>query len=248
MSNPYLQTDLENETKNFKAFDHLTTALTRIDDYQLSKKEEQLKQAADFISKALDADKNYFKARYFEAVVNYLQDNDRALQNFTDLLNSDSPPEVRNEIKYNIAVVNAGNGNFGSAITGFDEVITDEADPEIKLLARAGLALSCKRRLESQWSETYDSDPKIIKEQYHEIQKTLGSEEERLITDQVVTEVERIISEALEEDVKLRRPGKRKFVPALSRRSRLLIFLLFLVLFILWLYLYVGLNNFVGYR
>ena len=253
MTSPYLQTDLKHETKNFDAFDKLTTALKHIDDYQSFKNKERLNEAAAFISKALKADENYFKALYFQGVVNYLQgDGDslqEALSNFQKLRKPDSSPEVLNEINYNIAVVNVAKGDFKSAITGFDQVIEGKADPEIKLLARAGLALSCRKQMDAAWTDdTQDSNPKIIKEQYHEIQKTLASEEEKLITDGVVTEVERIMTEVLDEDVRLRRPDKPKFVPTLSPRLRLLILLIFLVLFILWLYLYVGLNNFVGYR
>jgi hypothetical protein len=254
MSSPYLQTDIKNETKNFEAFDRLTTAFARLDEFQTSKNNELLKEAAKFISKALEADETYFKAQYFQAVVNSLQDKDRALDDFKNLLSKASLPEVRNEIKYNIAVINAGKKNFSSAISGFDEVITGKADPEIKLLARAGLALSCRNRMQSVGEkETYESDQKRIDEQYQEIEKTLKHDEEKLITDEVVTEVERIMSEALnDDDVKLRsRPARLKRVLALSSRLRKRILIIIgsivLVLSILWLYLYVGFNDFSGF-
>jgi tetratricopeptide (TPR) repeat protein len=255
MSSLYLQTDLKKETKNFEAFDRLTTALTRIDEFQVSKNKRLLEEAAEFISKALEADNKYFKAQYFQAVVNYLQGKHTALDDFKKLLKSDSPPEVKNEINYNIAVINAAQGEVDSAIAGFDEVTKGPADPEIKLLARAGLALTCRWRIDKRGSyetkEGQKSDPEIIKEQDQEIRNTVASEEEGLITDEVVTEVERIMSEALEEDVKLRRPRRRKRLSALIRRLRkpilLIIGSIIVVLFILWLYLYVGFNDFSGF-
>src|SRR5438128_2680102 len=104
MNITYLQTDLERETKNFEAFDLLTTALTRIDKYQSSKSEKLLDEAADSISKALKADQDYFKARYFQAVVNHLQGNNEGAIAVFYGLESDLYSEVGQEIRYNIAV------------------------------------------------------------------------------------------------------------------------------------------------
>lgn len=256
MSRPYRQTDFEKETENFEAFDQLTTALTLIDKYQSSddKNTKLLDQAAESIKEALKADENYFKARYFQAVVNYLRgtlSDENAVDQFSRLLNSEPAGYVITEIKYNLAVAKSDRGYLYDAIKEFQAVIDSPADPETKLLARAGLALTHAKRIEDpeyKNAGTQDIDRKGIDTQSAEIKKTLASPEGRLINEGVVKEVNRIMNQALKEKVKL--PRWRRKLARVLRRHRLILLLVGVLIILLvvipYLYLYYGLNDVIG--
>jgi tetratricopeptide (TPR) repeat protein len=258
MNITYLQTDLERETTNFKAFDLLTTALTRIDKYQSSKDEKLLDEAAEFINEALKADDKYFKAKYFQAVVNHLQGNNKEAIDVFYGLESNPTSEVGQEIRYNIAVANynivvadtSKSRSFEDAIHRFKEVADTAIDPETKLLARAGLALSYAKQNEYlgkfERQEEIEVNGREIKTQHEKIQKTLASTQERLISDEVGKKVNLIMEQALNEDVKLPRRRRRKFWRRL-RRHRVILAILGAA-FILWMlilyqYFYFGVKN-----
>jgi hypothetical protein len=258
MNITYLQTDLERETKNFEAFGLLTTALTRIDKYQSSKDEKLLKEAAESISKALQSDANYFKAQYFQAVVNYLQgEHGVAIDNFYDLLKSEPSSDVGDEIRYNIAIARyniavdrSDPDRLEEAIHGFREVVDRAVDPETKLLARAGLLLSCAKQNEYlrkfERRVEVEANAREIDTQHLKIQETLASTQERLISDEVVKEVKLIMDQALNEKVKLPRRRPRKFWRLLRRYRFILAILgaaLILWMLILYLYFYFGVKN-----
>jgi hypothetical protein len=203
----------------------------------------------------LEADKAYFKARYFQAVVKYLQGEHRlAIDNFYGLeTNLDS--EVGQEIRYNIAVANYNLAvsdrskprSLEAAISEFKEVVDKADDPEIKLLARAGLALSYAKQNEYLGKVDrrtgIEENSREIEIQHEKIKRTLASTQERFISDEVVKEVKLIMDQALNEDVGLPR-RRRRTVWRLLRKYRFSLaivggFLVFWAL-ILYVYFYLG--------
>ena len=253
MNRPYRQTDFEEETENFEAFDQLTTALTLIDSFQSAeyKDKELLNRATTSINEALKADENYFKAKYFQAVVKYLR-GENAVEEFSSLLKRTSSDDVRNEIEYNRAVVNSHLGNFEKAIAGFQTVADGSADPETKLLARAGQALTYANRIKDSKhkndKETQDKVRNEIKRRQREIERTLTSTQGKLISADVKKEIYGILEEALTENVKLPRRRRRKRAQDF-RRVKLILFIaliLILLLLIPYFYLYRGLHTIFG--
>jgi tetratricopeptide (TPR) repeat protein len=147
------RTDFLKETENFEAFDLVTEALEQIDSYDGSKKNvEVLREAYDRLRKARDDnnDPKYFKARYFQAMILYLENNpSEAISQFRELGDITSNSALGRELRYNIAAAYNASGNWEEAIKRFDNVIINtleknsEADAEVLLLSRAGFALSC---------------------------------------------------------------------------------------------------------
>lgn len=249
MSIAYRQADFEKETQSFEAFDQLTTGLTLIDKYQSSeyKDEVLLDQAATSIEEALKADKNYFKAQYFKAVVKYLQGAKDAINYFDSLFESNPASNVRNEILYNIAVINSKAGNFPAAIEGFQSVIKGATDPEINLLARAGLALTCAKRIKDpeyrNAKEIQARDREEIKIQWLEIKKIVASTRAETVREEVVNEIRQIMDWALNENVKLPGRWRQKLAQIFRKKIILIPAIIILVLLILYLFMYYGLHK-----
>ena len=245
------QTDLAKETESFKAFDLLTTALTHIDNYQSSKDKDLLDQAATSLAEALETDKYYFKARYFQAVVKYLKaDYDGAITGFDNLLKLKPEPYVAEEIHYNIAVAKSEKHDFDNAITEFDKLLKS-SNVETRLLARAGLALSYANLIKdpkqlSELKETEETASIKAETYYKEIQHILAHTNRRVVSDEVVKEVKRIMDRAFNKAVSLPKRRNRKRALAIRRLKRIFAItggLILLWLLILYFYLYVGLND-----
>ena len=149
------RTDFIEETESFEAFELVTEALEDIDSYDAAKKNvEVLKQAKERLNEALkdDNDPRYLKARYFRAMVRYLEGEPRdAITQFEQMGRVTLDSAFGKELSYNIAAAHHAAGQWKAAIQKFDEVIKNTQDSpekntndnsELRLLARAGLASS----------------------------------------------------------------------------------------------------------
>jgi tetratricopeptide (TPR) repeat protein len=205
------------ETESFEAFDLVTEALEYIDSYDAEKKNtEVLREAEASLIKAFEQDKDrpYLKAQYFRAMVCYLKGEPvDALKEFAqiDQVNRESP--FGKELSYNIAASHTAAGQWKAAIKKFDEVIkTTQANPKkdmnddsrLRLLARAGLALSYAGQFErpedeKQLSPSGKRDEERIKEYSRMIedQYQLAKDDARKVVDRdTVKESEQILREA----------------------------------------------------
>jgi tetratricopeptide (TPR) repeat protein len=154
------QTDFVEETESFEAFDLVTEALEHIDSYNPSEKNVGvLREAEKRLTEALadDKDPHYLKARYFRAMVSYLENEPgKAIEQFEQMGEVPSDSAFGKELGYNIAAAYSAARKWEAAIKKFDEVIKKtegdfeknrKDDPELRLLARAGMALSYAGRI-----------------------------------------------------------------------------------------------------
>jgi len=220
---------LAEETDSFEAFDLVTEALESIDSYDPSRKNvEVLKKAQSLLTEALSdgKDPEYLKARYFQAIASYMEGKpEEAIGLFGELLEKVNPGSAfGQELGYNTAAAYSAAGNWEVAIARFDEVIrrtqgdpkmNRRDNPELRLLARAGRALSyagrigaveirlerlrdeegegvadSKRRNEERIKKYSDE----IKEQY----KLARADAKKVLDREVVKEAEQVIHEAYE--------------------------------------------------
>ncbi len=235
MNSPFHQQNFPDETKHFQAFDLVTEALESIDDYQKSESESKskskskdekfLREAGKYLEQALAYDPNYFKAKYFQAMVNYLLGTDDSLQmainQFKETLELSSDGCLDAEIKYNLAVAYGEANNSGKAIEMFNEIIDNtDNNSDVHTLAMAGLLLTSAKKIKAEKGKDKqaasvaepsekDSDSHLklenIETQRRLLETELNRKRGRLwpykrarIDEDVSIEVERIINEANE--------------------------------------------------
>jgi tetratricopeptide (TPR) repeat protein len=148
-------TDVIQETESFEAFECVAEALEYLDSYDAAKKNvEVLQQAKERLHEALadGNDPGYMKARYFRAMVHYLEGNPRAaITQFEQMGRMTLDSAFGKELSYNIAAAYNAAGEWEAAIPKFGDVIKNthyspeestNYNSELRLLARAGLAFS----------------------------------------------------------------------------------------------------------
>lgn len=235
------RTDFIQETESFEAFDLVTNALEKIDSYAVSKNVKVLQEADDSLTEALadGVDPNYLKARYFRAMVRYLQGKPRdALSQFEQMGRVNPESALGKEVSYNIAAAYSALRDWNNAISGFREVIKiTQSDSEVRLLARAGLAMSyaghigeIRRRLtelEEQESGAAIASRKrneqrvkryfvLIERQYRRAQ----SDAQKVSDQRVVEESEQIFRESYAEVEGQRADRLIELVPAAPKKRR----------------------------
>lgn len=130
------------ETNNRKAFDLVVDALEMIDEYRSSRDHERLNQASSKLRLAIDLDPAYFRAKYYEAVVEDLAGrSSSAVLKLEPMAVVDSP--IQNEIRYNLGLAEYhgyGHAALDKAITQFTTVLASNPSATLELRANAGLA------------------------------------------------------------------------------------------------------------
>lgn len=174
----------DNETENLEAFELVTEALANIDAYQETRNGELLISAHESLSRALELDEDYFRARYFLAMVNYLQGKPdesqsvetNAVAQFQRLTKFTKDDAVALELNYNRAAALFQAESYFEAIKLFETTISEsQKDPEVNLLARAGLALSLATRLVKDQSENPDHDKARVESEHAYISRMLST-------------------------------------------------------------------------
>jgi tetratricopeptide (TPR) repeat protein len=214
------------ENEGFEAFDLVTDALMNIDSYQKSEDPKFLTRAEKCLRDALEKDSGYFKAQYLLAMVNYLggHASDAASQ-FIELLGTKGDATLDKEIMYNLAAAQNEAGRPEQAISLFKQLIlmTKIDDPELNLLARAGLLLTRAERWRARQGYIAERNFRRIKAQSKRIRKRLGANffmrwlrAEKNVDKMTAVEVEKVIDKALSGGDKPPR-GWREFI---IRRKR----------------------------
>jgi tetratricopeptide (TPR) repeat protein len=133
---------LELETRNREAFELVTEALEFIDRYRESRDVATLKDATVRLTQAREKDPNYFRARYYDAIVDDLSGRFRvAAEKLTGLLR-ESPP-LADEVRYNLGLAEYHGYSHSAlerAIEQFKQVQKSVKDQSLRLRAQAGLA------------------------------------------------------------------------------------------------------------
>jgi tetratricopeptide (TPR) repeat protein len=208
MSSDILQTDFTDETRSDRAFELVTDALLNIDCYQESEDPKFLARAEKRLQAALEKDPKYFKARYFQAMVSYLSGKaGDAIEQFNGLLSAPDPA-LSEEIKYNLAAAYSQVGRSTQAIPLFKQVIkATRDDPELNLLARAGLLLARAERWRARPSDRMGRGLRLIRAQGEAIRKRLRTNflmrwlrSEKSIDKRTTQEVESLVDKALGEE------------------------------------------------
>lgn len=188
---------MDNDTDNMKAFDLVTEALENLDALQepsiknlLTQDSDSLSTAETLLSQASELDHDYFKAKYFHAMVTYLNsgreklniETQRAIDEFRNLSESlakESGTSVRKksvarELSYNRAAALFEGGRYSEAISLFEITVEESSnDPEVNLLASAGAALAYAARA-VQESEKQSQDKDAVKKHYRYIRNELA--------------------------------------------------------------------------
>lgn len=167
MRRPDLNKYAPEETEKYEAFERVTEALQYLGEYNSreSKDDRLLEKADDHLNYALAVDPAYFKARYLQAMVRYLKGEreDRgerrgAISIFSGLLKEACGEPLATEIRYNLAAAYSERSDpesWQTAIGYFNEAIrlNERADasydPEMELLARAGLLKTYAARIKA---------------------------------------------------------------------------------------------------
>lgn len=130
------------DTRNREAFELVSEALGFIDQYRESRDVGRLKDATLRLTTARERDPNYFRARYYDAIVDDLSGQFRsAVQKLTSLLGES--PLLANEVRYNLGLAEYHNYNHSAlerAIEQFKLVLISAKDQSLRLRAQAGLA------------------------------------------------------------------------------------------------------------
>jgi tetratricopeptide (TPR) repeat protein len=134
--------DMHLESSNREAFELVTDALVFIDRYRESRDMSVLASAKQKLQSARDKDPKYFRAHYFDAIVDDLagRPND-AVKTFDTLL-KEQPPFVE-EVRYNLGVAwyhHYSHEALDRAIELFSAVLNKTKDQLLLMLAHAGLA------------------------------------------------------------------------------------------------------------
>jgi tetratricopeptide (TPR) repeat protein len=210
-------------SSDYDVFELVTDALEFIDKYNKSKDEKLLEPAYTHLKHALEINRGHFRARYFQAMVNYLQGNKyrEAIEQFDQLLHGVGlSPALANEIRYNLAATYCEVRNWTMAIDLFSTTISNTRDnPELNLLARVGLV---KTHAEAKYSD--EAEPlaelisqKIINAHYTEIHRLLSPNpfrwllnrisRKKRIDREVKVQVKKLVADAAtKEGLKFRRP------------------------------------------
>src|ERR1700730_460852 len=130
------------ESTNREAFELVTDALVYIDLYRDSRNVGVLGSAKQKLISAKDKDPAFFRAHYFDAIVDDLagRPND-AVKTFEKLL-EERPPFVE-EVRYNLGVAwyhHYGHKALDRAIELFTAVLSGSKDELLLVMAHAGLA------------------------------------------------------------------------------------------------------------
>ena len=130
------------ETRNREAFELVTDALQAVDQYRVSKDVSVLDDAKKKLLAAIDKDPAYFRASYYNAIVDDLAGrSSQAAEELKRLI--DQQLGLSDEVRYNLAVAEYhgyGHEALDRAIENFSKVLKDTEEPSLKLLAEAGLA------------------------------------------------------------------------------------------------------------
>ena len=133
------------ETRNREAFELVTEALEYIDQYRVSRDIARLQDATARLIQATEKDPNYFRARYYDAIVDDLSGRFKpAAAKFRGLLEQ-SPP-LADEVRYNLGLAEYHGYSHPAlerAIEQFELVLKSVKDIALRLRARAGLAQAC---------------------------------------------------------------------------------------------------------
>jgi len=130
------------ESQNREAFELVTGALECIDKYRASRDVAILESAKAKLTSALQKDPGYFRASYFDAIVDDLVGNSKRAAEIFARLAEERPPFL-DEVRYNLGVAEYHQYNHEAldrAIRHFSTVIKGGPELPLRLLARAGLA------------------------------------------------------------------------------------------------------------
>lgn len=137
---------MHTQTANREAFELVTQAMERLDDYRRDRRLPLLQEADDALAQALQRDPQYLSAHFYAGVVKDLIGKAAdAIQFFDTILSrlpSDSEPR-RDEIQYSRGVSwyhQYSHAKLERAESDFLAVVQRAKDPVLELLARAGLA------------------------------------------------------------------------------------------------------------
>jgi tetratricopeptide (TPR) repeat protein len=130
------------ESPNREAFELVTDALVYIDQYRNSRDVSALGSAKQKLQSATAKDPAYFRAHYFDAIVDDLAGHPAdAVKTFEKLL--DERPPFIEEVRYNLGVAWYHHYNHEAldrAIESFTAVLRGSTDELLSILAHAGLA------------------------------------------------------------------------------------------------------------
>ena len=130
------------ETRNREAFELVSDALEAVDRYRVSRDVSILDDAKTKLVAAIQKDPSYFRASYYNAIVDDLAGRSaKAADELRKLVNLQ--PALTDEVRYNLAVAEYhgyGHEALDRAIDHFSEVLRESAEPALQLLAQAGLA------------------------------------------------------------------------------------------------------------
>ncbi len=133
---------LELETRNREAFELVTEALELIDQYQESRDVAKLKDATLRLTTASQKDPSYFRAKYYDAIVDDLAGRFKsAAKKLTDLLGQSTL--LAEEVRYNLGLAEYhgySHSALEQAIKQFKLVLESVKDRSLRLRAQAGLA------------------------------------------------------------------------------------------------------------
>jgi len=133
------------ETRSREAFELVTEALEYIDQYRTSRNVARLQDATARLTQATEKDPNYFRARYYDAIVDDLSGRFKpAAVKFRGLLEQ-SPP-LADEVRYNLGLAEYHGYNHSAlerAIEQFELVLKSVRDTSLRVRAQAGIAQAC---------------------------------------------------------------------------------------------------------
>lgn len=133
------------ETRNRQAFELVTEALECIDQYRASRDVARLQDATTRLTQASAKDPNYFRARYYDAIVDDLSGRFKPAAEKLRCLLDQSPP-LADEVRYNLGLAEYHGYSHSAlerAIEQFERVLTSVKDASLRLRAQAGLAQAC---------------------------------------------------------------------------------------------------------
>jgi tetratricopeptide (TPR) repeat protein len=193
------------ETGNREAFQLVSEALDLIERYQSSRDIAKLHDASDRLAKAREKDPEYFRARYYDAIIDDLTGQfKRAASKFTNLLNEG--PFLRDEVRYNLGLAEYhrySHSNLENAIVQFAQVLESATDWTLRIRARAALAQAYAMHMIPQdpdkpdinqlsyyWRLTQDTLKEVWQEVRGSIVSRVGTFRRRTLESHVATEVQ----------------------------------------------------------
>lgn len=130
------------ETRSREAFELVSEALEIIDEYQMSRNVSKLKDATTRLAEARVKDPNYFRAQYYDAIVDDLSGRFGTAATKLRALLDQSPPLI-DEVRYNLGIAEYHGYSHSAlerAIEQFKQVLSATRDESLPLRAEAGLA------------------------------------------------------------------------------------------------------------